>query len=130
MKHLSLLALLTTFSLASTLALADEAGTLKGCAAKQHDIEAQLEQARAHGNTHQQQGLETALAQVKTHCTDASLRKEREQKITKAQHEVQERQAELQTATEKGDPGKIDKRKEKLAESQRELQAAQAELHK
>jgi hypothetical protein len=130
MKTLSLLALFTAVGLASTLAMADEATPLKGCAAKQHDIETQLEQARAHGNSHQQKGLETALAQVKAHCTDALLRQEREQKITKAQHEVKEREADLQTATQKGDQDKIAKRKSKLAEAQHELQAAQAELDK
>jgi valyl-tRNA synthetase len=130
MKPFSLLALFTAVGLASTFAMADESTPLKGCAAKQHDIEAQLDQARAHGNTHQQKGLETALAQVKDHCTEASLRAEREQKITKAQHEIKEREADLQTATQKGDPDKIAKRKAKLAEAQHELQAAQAELDK
>jgi len=62
MKTLSLLALFTAVGMASTLAMADEATPLKGCAAKQHDIETQLEQARAHGNNHQQKGLRSKSA--------------------------------------------------------------------
>lgn len=129
MKTLPLLALFAAVGLASSFAMAQDTAPLKGCAAKQHDIETQLEQARAHGNSHQQKGLETALAQVKLHCTDASLRTEREQNITKAQHEVKEREADLQTTKQKGDQSKIAKRQAKLTEAQRELQAAQAELH-
>ncbi|VVM51261.1 Protein YqjC [Pseudomonas fluorescens] len=131
MKRFSSLALLTLCSvLATPLMAAAEAPALTGCAAKKQAIIAQIEQAKAHGNTQQQAGLEKALSEVTTHCTDASLKKERENKVLDAKHEVSERQSDLDKAMKKGDPERINKRKDKLAESRKELQEALDELDK
>ena len=117
MKLLSPLALFTVCGLlAAPLMAADAAPELTGCAAKKQAITLQLEQARAHGNSNQVAGLEKALSEVNAHCTDAGLRKERENKVLEAKHEVSKRQADLDKAMKKGDPEKIDKRKNKLAE--------------
>ncbi|WP_339528102.1 DUF1090 domain-containing protein [Pseudomonas mucidolens] len=130
MKFLAPLALLTA-AFASTPLLADEAASqLTGCAAKRQAITTQIEQAKAHGNDAQQAGLEKALSEVTTHCTDASLKKERENKVLDAKHEVSRRQADLDKAMKKGDSEKINKRKDKLAESRKELQDALNELDK
>ena len=131
MKLLSPLALFTVCGLlAAPLMAADTAPELTGCAAKKQAITLQLEQARAHGNSNQVAGLEKALSEVEAHCTDAGLRKERENKVLEAKHEVSKRQADLDKAMKKGDPEKIDKRKNKLAESRKELQEALDELDK
>ena len=131
MKFLAPLALLTTVSLASMpLLAAEEVPELTGCAAKRQAISAQIEQAKAHGNSAQQAGLEKALSEVTAHCTDASLRKERENKVLDAKHEVSRRQADLDKAMKKGDADKINKRKDKLAQSRKELQDAVEELDK
>ena len=131
MKLLSPLALFTVCGLlAAPLMAADTAPELTGCAAKKQAITLQLEQARAHGNSNQVAGLEKALSEVKAHCTDAGLRKERENKVLEAKHEVSKRQADLDKAMKKGDPEKIDKRKNKLAESRKELQEALDQLDK
>ena len=74
--------------------------------------------------------VETALREVNEHCTDAGLKKERENKVLEAKHEVSQRQADLDKAMKKGDPEKINKRKEKLAESRKELQEALDEIDK
>ena len=104
MKFLAPLALLATVSLASMpLLAAEEVPELTGCAAKRQAISAQIEQAKAHGNSAQQAGLEKALSEVTAHCTDASLRKERENKVLDAKHEVSRRQADLDKAMKKGD---------------------------
>ena len=125
MKVFSPLALFTVFGLlASPLMAADQTTGLTGCAAKKQAITTQLEYARANGNTNQIAGLEKALSEVTAHCTDASLKKERENKVLEAKHEVSKRQADLDKAMKKGDPEKIDKRKNKLAESRKELQEA------
>ncbi|WP_439863838.1 DUF1090 domain-containing protein [Pseudomonas antarctica] len=129
MKFLAPLALLTVASFMSTpLLAAEEAPQLTGCAAKRQAISTQLEQAKAHGNSEQQAGLEKALSEVTANCTDASLRKERENKVLDAKHEVSRRQADLDKAMKKGDADKINKRKDKLAESRKELQDAVEEL--
>lgn len=129
MKLLAPLALLTVASfMATPLLAADEAAQLTGCAAKRQAISTQIEQAKAHGNSAQQAGLEKALSEVTANCTDASLKKERENKVLDAKHEVSRRQADLDKAMKKGDADKINKRKDKLAESRKELQDAVEEL--
>ena len=129
MKFLSPLALFTVCGLmAAPLMAADQAPELTGCAAKIKKIETQLEYARAHNNSGQIAGLETALEKVKKYCTDSSLKKERESKVLDPKHEVSRRQADLDKAMKKGDPEKINKRKDKLAESRKELQEALDQL--
>ncbi|ASV35416.1 hypothetical protein CI807_04210 [Pseudomonas sp. NS1(2017)] len=129
MKFLAPFALLTLASFMATPVLAaEEAPQLTGCAAKRQAISAQIEQAKAHGNSAQQAGLEKALSEVTANCTDASLKKERENKVLDAKHEVSRRQADLDKAMKKGDADKINKRKDKLAESRKELQDAVEEL--
>ncbi|MFB3302988.1 DUF1090 domain-containing protein [Pseudomonas sp. AMR01] len=129
MKFLAPLALLTVASfMATPLLAAEEAPQLNGCAAKRQAISTQIEQAKAHGNSEQQAGLEKALSEVTANCTDASLRKERENKVLDAKHEVSRRQADLDKAMKKGDADKINKRKDKLAQSRKELQDAVEEL--
>jgi len=87
MKFLAPFALLTVASfMATPLLAAEEAPELTGCAAKRQAISTQIEQAKAHGNTEQQAGLEKALSEVTANCTDASLRKERENKVLDAKH--------------------------------------------
>lgn len=129
MKFLAPFALLTVASfMATPLLAADDTAELTGCAAKRQAISTQIEQAKAHGNSAQQAGLEKALSEVTAHCTDASLKKERENKVLDAKHEVSRRQADLDKAMKKGDADKINKRKDKLAESRKELQDAVEEL--
>ncbi|MBT2371891.1 DUF1090 domain-containing protein [Pseudomonas fluorescens] len=131
MKFLAPFALLTAASfMATPLLAAEETSQLTGCAAKRQAISTQIEQAKAHGNSDQQAGLEKALSEVTTHCTDASLKKERENKVLDAKHEVSRRQADLDKAMKKGDSEKINKRKDKLAQSRKELQEALDELDK
>ncbi|MHA4978309.1 DUF1090 domain-containing protein [Pseudomonas sp. DR208] len=129
MKFLAPFALLTVASFMTTpLLAAEQAAPLTGCAAKRQAISSQIEQAKAHGNSAQQAGLEKALSEVTANCTDASLKKERENKVLDAKHEVSRRQADLDKAMKKGDADKINKRKDKLAESRKELQDAVEEL--
>jgi len=130
MKTLSLVALLAACGLFTPLAMAADATALKGCDAKKANLQTQIDYAREHNNSHQQAGLQKALDEVNAHCTDASLRQEREKKVAEAKHEVAERQADLAEATKKGDADKISKRQAKLAESQKELQHAMGELDK
>jgi hypothetical protein len=100
------------------------------CEAKRQDIQAQIEQAKAAGNSNQLAGLQTALEENTAHCTDAGLLKEQENKVLEANREVSKRQADLDKAMKKGDPDRINKRKDKLAESRRELQDEQVKLEK
>jgi hypothetical protein len=128
MKFAPTLTLLATLALAFGTAQAAAPDTgLTGCAAKRSAIENQLKIAQDHGNTAQAAGLEEALRGVEN-CTDSGLRKEREQKVLDARHEVAQREMDLKKAEKKGDAEKINKRKDKLAESRKELQKAVGEL--
>ncbi|MBJ9974888.1 DUF1090 domain-containing protein [Pseudomonas sp. S75] len=131
MKSVSTLVLLAALGLATgPLQAAEPDAGLTGCAAKRSAIENQLNEARAHRNADQAAGLEKALAEVTANCTDSGLRKEREQKVLDARHEVAQRTKDLDKAMKKGDSEKINKRKEKLAESKKELQEAVDELER
>ncbi|AIS10568.1 DUF1090 domain-containing protein [Pseudomonas chlororaphis] len=131
MKFLAPFTLFAAFSLTTpALMAAEQAPELTGCAAKRQAISTQIEQAKAHGNSEQQAGLEKALSEATANCTDASLKKERENKVLEAKHEVSRRQTDLDKAMKKGDAEKINKRKDKLAESRKELQEALDELDK
>ncbi|MFQ6575398.1 DUF1090 domain-containing protein [Pseudomonas sp. UM16] len=128
MKLFSNLVLLTAIGLGATsLQAAESNADLTGCAAKKADIQKQIDNSV---NPFEKSGLEKALSEVNEHCTDAGLRKERNDKVLKAKHEVAERQSDLDKAMKKGDPEKINKRKDKLAESKQELQQALDELDK
>ena len=129
MKRLVPFALLTVASfMATPLLAAEEAAPLTGCAAKRQAISTQIEQAKAQGNSEQQAGLEKALSEVSANCTDTALKKERENRVLDAKHEVSRRQADLDKAMKKGDADKINKRKDKLAEARKALQDAVEEL--
>ncbi|MGE1152685.1 DUF1090 domain-containing protein [Pseudomonas kitaguniensis] len=129
MKYLAPLAFLTVASFLTTpLLAAQTAPELTGCAAKRQAISTQIEQAKAHNNSEQHAGLEKALSEVTANCTDASLRKERENKVLDAKHEVSRRQADLDKAMKKGDADRINKRKDKLAQARKDLQDAVEEL--
>ena len=128
MKRISTLFLIATLGLpAGAVQAAQPDAGLTGCAAKRSAIENQLKIARDHGNNDQAAGLEEALRGV-DNCTDAGLRKEREQKVLDARHEVAQREKDLKKAEKKGDSEKINKRKDKLAESRKELQEAVEDL--
>ena len=129
MKVLSPLVLLTCCGLLATpLLAAEQAPEATGCLAKSHEISTKIEQAKTEGNKPRQAGLEKALSEANANCTEASLLKQREQKVLDAKREVSRRQADLNKAMAKGDPERINKRKDKLAESRKELQDAQTEL--
>ena len=129
MKVFSPLVLLTCCGLMATpLLAAEQAPEASGCLAKSHEISTKIEQAKTEGNKPKQAGLEKALSEANANCTEASLLKQREQKVLDAKREVSRRQADLNKAMAKGDPERINKRKDKLAESRKELQDAQTEL--
>ena len=117
MRAFASVVLFASFLLPS-LALAQSSG----CDAKRQSIEAEIAYAQSHGNTSRVKGLQTALAEVKDHCTDASLQKASEAKVTKAQKDVAEREHDLQEARDQG------KSPKKIADRQRKLDQAHADL--
>ena len=98
------------------------------CDAKQARIESEMAEATAQGHTRQVAGLKKALRANKTHCTDASLAKERDANIREATRKVTEREKGLAEAEKKGDAKKMAARKAKLDEARRDLTEAQKPL--
>ncbi|PKQ73935.1 DUF1090 domain-containing protein [Aeromonas sobria] len=99
-----------------------------GCDARLQAVNAQLVFAKAHNNSGEIAGLESAARNIKTYCTDEGLLEEQQQRVSQRQREVTERQRDLQEATAGGKPEKIAKRQAKLEASQTQLLEAQREL--
>ncbi len=113
-----------------TFSFAHAEPALKGCAAKKHSIETQLDYARKYNNSYQIIGLEKALKDVSENCTDEKLRAERKAKISEKTRKVSEREAELNDAKAQGKRKKITKKMEKLEKAKQELKEAQDELNR
>lgn len=113
-----------------TFSFAHAEPALKGCAAKKHSIETQLDYARKYNNSYQIIGLEKALKDVSENCTDEKLRAERKAKISEKTRKVSEREAELNDAKAQGNRKKITKKMEKLEKAKQELKEAQDELNR
>ena len=113
-----------------TFSFAHAEPALKGCAAKKHSIETQLDYARKYNNSYQIIGLEKALKDVSENCTDEKLRAERKAKISEKMRKVSEREAELNNAKAQGKQKKITKKMEKLEKAKQELKEAQDELNR
>lgn len=103
---------------------------LNGCAAKEHEIQQQIDYATQHGNHHRLSGLEKALSELRQNCTDEKLTQERKNKISEKERKVTERMTELNQAKETGNADKINKKEKKLQEAKSELIEAQSELNK
>ncbi|EPC7689413.1 DUF1090 domain-containing protein [Providencia stuartii] len=99
-----------------------------GCEIKKQKIETQIKYAKKHGNTYRVAGLQRALDNVNTYCTPTSLYRDSQKNVAEKREKVQEREAELLEAKQKGNSDKIAKRERKLKEAQEELKEAQAEL--
>ena len=106
------------------------AENLKGCAAKKQNIETQIKYAKDAGNTNRVQGLEKALEETKRHCSETTLKNQRQQKINEKEAKVQKRQQELNEAKAKNDAKKVAKKQKKLAEAQAELKEAKLNLNR
>lgn len=96
-----------------------------GCAQKEQAIMKQLEIARQYNNRGKIMGLERALANVRTWCSDGGLLNKAEEKIEEKQDKVREREEELAEAVAEGkEAKKVAKRELKLREARSELQEA------
>lgn len=109
------------FLLTASFALAD---LDKGCQEKEKALEEQLAIAREHGNAGKIRGIEKALYNVRTWCTDAKLKDKAALEVREKEQDVRERQNELEEARQSGKTDKIRKRETKLQKAEQELQDA------
>lgn len=121
MKYYSLLA-------ASLLMLAGPALAAESlCQQKADAIQHEIDLAKKHNNQRRVNGLERALTEAKSSCTDEKLRKAHQEKIAAEREKVKEREHELAEERNKGsDHQKIEKRERKLAEAREALKKQEA----
>ncbi|EAA8755120.1 DUF1090 domain-containing protein [Salmonella enterica subsp. enterica serovar Lexington] len=106
------------------------AGDLTGCMAKRADIQQQIDYARAHNNMHRVAGLQEALTENETHCTEVGLLRARQNKVAEKVRKVAERDQEVRDAIETGNAKKIKLKEKKAGQARDELAEAEAELRK
>ncbi|QKJ88844.1 DUF1090 domain-containing protein [Paramixta manurensis] len=134
MKKLAILPMVMLMGFgASTLAHAGN----QDCASKRAALEKEIRIAQQFGNTAKVNGLKQALAEVKAHCTSASVIadaqkdvRKLEKKLSEKQGDIREVQADLRKAQAKGDRQKIEKYQRKLSEKQADLRDIQRDLDK
>lgn len=119
---LSLVSVLLCFGLSSV-----QAQTSLGCEQKAQSIERKIEQAKRHGNTHREQGLQRALLNVRTHCTDDSLIAEIDENIAEQQADINELLEDIAEVRAEGNVKKVTKLERKLAAKQAELKELELE---
>lgn len=96
------------------------------CQEKEQEIAREISYAEKHNNQSRIDGLNKALHEVRTTCSDSKLRAEHQRKIARQKDEVAERCDDLAKAKQKGDADKISKREHKLKEAETELKALEA----
>lgn len=122
-------ALAASFLFTTVFAAAASADWYNGCKKKEQILETKIEYAKRHGNHNQIRGLEEALREVRSNCTDTSMNSKAASKIRDKRTEVDERQRELNEAIREGaKPDKIKKRQRKLEEAKAELAQAIRDL--
>lgn len=129
MKKLALVSLLLTGALTSMTAQARQPN-VEGftCETKQQAVETQITYAKAHNQTDRIKGLEKALDDIKSYCSNDDLEEKYQEKIEEKTEKVAERQEDLAKARLKGDSDKIAKQENKLNEAEAELNEAKADL--
>ncbi len=126
MKKLAVIAVGMVFLLCSAAVSVAASSGDQGCKAKEQALEKRLAAARQHNNTEQIEGLQKALHNIRTWCTDNNLKAKADYEVWEKQNEVQEREQELNQARTDGKKKKIVQRERKLDKARQKLREAQA----
>lgn len=102
-------------------ALASDCAEKIGCDKKACEIQNKITIAKANEHTHKLIGLNEALEQVNTYCTNDDLRDELQEKIEDSQEEIIEYRTELDEAVTYKEEDKIIKYQTKIEEEEREI---------
>ncbi|MGY5796241.1 DUF1090 domain-containing protein [Rheinheimera faecalis] len=101
---------------------------LKGCEQKFCEMEIQLNMAKQTGNTDQVAGLQMALDNARTSCSDTRLKDALTAKLAEANQDLVRYQADLQQAEQQGKKDKVVKYKKKLEETTSEIKRLNDQL--
>ncbi|SFN23429.1 Protein of unknown function [Izhakiella capsodis] len=92
------------------------------CQQKADAIRHEIDVAKKHNNQRRINGLERALTEAQSNCSDKMLRSAHQEKIAAQRAKVKEREHELAEEQAKSDDrAKIEKRERKLTEARAEL---------
>ncbi|GAD67378.1 hypothetical protein VPR01S_07_01780 [Vibrio proteolyticus NBRC 13287] len=111
-------------------AFANDCQDLSGCERKFCEIESQIQIAKDEGNPFKLSGLNKALKEAKTHCSDDQLQQELTNEIDELNRDIAEYQADLEDAKAKGKLDKVSKYQRKIEEKRQELKLRQQELQR
>lgn len=128
LKSVSTMFAVVMFLMSSPGIASSACAGLSGCERKFCEIEVQIEDARANGNPHTAEGLSKALAEARSGCSDASLRRDLLEDIDEAKNDIAEYEKELREAMEAGKESKLSKYREKIAQERIKLERLQGEL--
>ncbi len=101
---------------------------LKGCEKKFCEMEIQLNMAKQTGDNNQVAGLQMALDNARTSCSDTRLKDALTAKLAEANQDLVRYQADLQQAEQQGKKDKVMKYKKKLEETTSEIKRLNDQL--
>lgn len=101
---------------------------LKGCEQKFCEMEIQLNMAKQTGDTNQITGLQMALDNARTSCSDTRLKDALTAKLAEANQDLVRYQADLQQAQQDGKQDKVLKYRKKLEETTAEIKRLNDQL--
>lgn len=101
---------------------------LKGCEQKFCEMEIQLNMAKQSGDNNQVAGLQMALDNARTSCSDTRLKDALTAKLAEANQDLVRYQADLQQAEQQGKQDKVVKYKKKLEETTSEIKRLNDQL--
>ena len=113
-----------TLLLAATAATAEtqaDCSALKGCEQKFCQMETQISMAKQGSDAGQVAGLQHALDNAKTFCSDTQMQDDLTEKLAKANQRLQQYQVDLKQAQQNAEAGKIVKYQKKLQETASEI---------
>ena len=134
LSKLSIITLVTAFSV-NSYASSNDAHEELTCDAKKQAIETKIEQAKKANNTFEVTGLEKALQQVNTNCSDETLEQKFKRLVDEKSKNVSDKTKELAEKTKEyekdgvdANQDKIDALKSKLHDAEKELSEAKNNL--
>lgn len=102
--------------------------SLKGCELKFCEMEIQLNLAKQTGDSDQVAGLQMALDNARSHCSDNKLQDDLTEKLADANKDLVKYQADLQQAEQDGKKDKVLKYRKKLEETSSEIKRLKDQL--
>ena len=127
LSKLSIITLVTAFSV-NSYASSNDAHEELTCDSKKQAIETKIEQAKKANNTFEVTGLEKALQQVNTNCSDETLEQKFKRLVDEKSKNVSDKTKELAEKTKEYEKDGVDAKQDKIDALKSKLHDAEKEL--